>query len=289
MLTQLVALVDCTKTISPTDMSQASAALQKQATRDLGPIWGVDATVNYFPDLESVPIGYWPIIIVETVNDPSAGGYHTDQNHQPFSLILRGNGSEWTLDCSHELCEMLVDPYGNRMTPGQSLKTGQGRVLYLVECCDPCEDPKYAYTIDGIMVSDFYTPDFLAPAVSSSIRYSFNGSITKPLEILPGGYITWHDPADNTYWQLLYTSGKPVIKDVTKEVTGAANKTYDCSLRSRVDRITKPVEKEKATAITAFAEIKDNKAKLGIHAAMKAAQKVNWSNTLKGLQIPCAG
>jgi hypothetical protein len=288
MLTKLVALVDCTKSISPTDMSQTSAALQKQATRDLGPIWGIEATVNYFPDLASVPVGYWPIIIVETLNDPTAGGYHTDQSHQPFSLILRGEGADWTLDCSHELCEMLVDPYGNRMTPGQSLKEGQGRVSYLVECCDPCEDPNYAYTIDGIMVSDFYTPQFLAPAVSSGVRYSFNGSITKPLEILPGGYITWQDPADNSYWQVQYFNGKRSIVDISTQVAASAQKTSDNSLRSCVDRITKPTAKERSASFDTFRGVKENKAKLGIHAAMRKAQKVNWSNTLKALKIPCA-
>ncbi len=288
MLTQLVALVDCTKSISATDLSQASAALQKQATRDLGPIWGVAATVNYFPDLASVPVGYWPIIIVSTLNDPNAGGYHTDKSHQPFSLILRGEGDDWPLDCSHELCEMLVDPYGSRMVPGQSLKEGQGRVSYLVECCDPCEDPHYAYTIDGIMVSDFYTPDFLAPSTASGIRYSFNGSITKPLEILPGGYITWQDPADNSYWQVQYFGKTPTIVDISTQVSASMEKTFDNSLRSCVDRITKPNAKERAASLTKFRGAKENAAKLGIHAAMRKAQKVNWSKTLKALNIPCA-
>jgi hypothetical protein len=287
MLTHLVALVDCTKSISATDMSQAAAALQKQATRDLGPIWGIDATVNYFPDLASVPVGYWPIIIVSTLNDPTAGGYHTDKSHQPFSLILRGTGSDWTLDCSHELCEMLVDPYGNRMTPGLSLKAGQGRVSYLVECCDPCEDAHYAYTIDGVMVSDFYTPEFFSPATGSGVRYSFNGSITKSLEVLPNGYITWQLPADNSFWQLYFFNGKRSIVDISTQVSQGSKKSYDNSLRSCVDRIRKPTAKAKAASLTAFRNIKDNKAKLGIHEAMRKAQKVNWSNTLKGLKIPC--
>jgi hypothetical protein len=289
MLTQLIALVDCTKTITPTDMSQAAAALQKQATRDLGPIWGVDATVNYFPDLASVPVGYWPIIIVETLNDPTAGGYHTDQSHQPFSLILRGQGGDWTLDCSHELCEMLVDPYGSRTTPGQSPKEGQGRVLFLIECCDPCEAAQYAYTIDGILVSDFYTPAFVGPATSSGIRYSFNGSLTKPFEVLPGGYISWQNPADNSLWQVQYFNGKSVIVDITAQAAAGSKNPFDNSLRSQVDRVAKPDGKEKADSLAAFHKEKVNHAKMSIHPAMAAAQKVNWSNTLRGLKIPCAG
>ena len=138
------------------------------------------------------------------------------------------------------------------------------------------------------MVSDFYTPEFLAPAVANSIIYSFNGSITKPLEVLPGGYISWLDPTDNSAWQLLYLGDKPVIKNITDEMAANAKKTSDNSLRSQVDRITKPDPKAKAVALSTFYKAKGNKAKLGIHPAMKAAQKINWSNTLKGLKIPCA-
>ena len=278
MLTQQLALVDCTKQLSATELSQAAAALQKQATRDLGPIWGVDATVSYFPDISSVPLGYWPIIIVEDIGQPDAGGYHTDKNHQPYSLILAGDG--WSLDCSHEMCEMLVDPYGNRTVPGNSLKAGQGRVLYLVECCDPCEAANYAYTIDGIMVSDFYTPQFLAPAVSSGVRYSFNGSINKPMEILPGGYISWIDTADNTMWQLLYLGAKPVIKSL-----GSAS--AQLSLRSFVDGQTKNLNKAKQ--IASFKANKVNQAKLNIHKAVAKNQKSNWKETLGKQGITCVG
>ena len=49
----------------------------------------------------------------------------------------------------------------------------QGRVEYLVDVCDPCESVSFAYSINGVTVSDFYTPHFMA----SGVRYSFRGEM----------------------------------------------------------------------------------------------------------------
>ena len=87
MLPYHIALVSISKKITASDLAQTAAALQQQVTRDLGPIWGLSATVDSFPDLKSIPPGYWPVIITENINDPGAAGYHNDKNNQPFSLV----------------------------------------------------------------------------------------------------------------------------------------------------------------------------------------------------------
>jgi len=74
-----VALVSQSKAVTPSLVSSIAAALQKQVTRDFSPLWGIQATVSYFPHLTDVPVGYWPIIIKDTLDDPSAGGYHTER------------------------------------------------------------------------------------------------------------------------------------------------------------------------------------------------------------------
>jgi hypothetical protein len=56
-----LALVSESTQVPKSDVSKVSAALQKQATRDLAPIWDISATVDAFEKLEDVPIGYWPI------------------------------------------------------------------------------------------------------------------------------------------------------------------------------------------------------------------------------------
>src|SRR5271157_1027353 len=131
-----VALVSNTQAVSFSDISNVSAALQKQVTRDFGPLWNVNATVDGFKDLESVPTDYWPVIVEDNINQPGAAGYHTDKNGQPFSLVQAD--SSWALTASHECLEMLADPFGNRTIAGSAPQQATGkakklvRVLYLV-------------------------------------------------------------------------------------------------------------------------------------------------------------
>jgi hypothetical protein len=48
MLTVNLALVSEVPGHDPSDVARVSAALQRQATRDFGPIWGIEATVDAF-------------------------------------------------------------------------------------------------------------------------------------------------------------------------------------------------------------------------------------------------
>lgn len=214
MLIRQLALVADTKKVSASALSRVGAALQKQATRDLAPIWQVKATIDTFPTLEDVPIGYWPIIVSED-DLGDAAGIHEDKEGQPFALVRFDAG--WALTASHEVLEMLVDPFGNRMTAGQSPKSGQGRVEFLVEVCDPSEDTPFAYRINGILVSDFYTPNYFDPVASPGVRYSFTGAIKAPRQVLKGGYISWHDPISDHWFQETFFSGtKPRFRDIGK-------------------------------------------------------------------------
>jgi hypothetical protein len=241
MFTQQIALVSKTKKIKVSELQQVAAALQKQATRDLGPIWGIQATVDAFTQLKDVPTGYWPIIIREKIDDPTAAGYHSDRYRQPFALVKHEEG--WALTCSHEMCEMLVDPFGNRMVASGSVKPGQGRVSYLVEVCDPSEDDSFAYSVNGIMLSDFYTPNYFDPVVSSSVRYSFTGCITKPKQVLKGGYLSWLDPASGKWWQATFFGTKLRVDDISEKM-----ERLEGSMRSRIDRITATPRLEKGAS-----------------------------------------
>jgi hypothetical protein len=226
MLNQ-VALVSQTKHVTTAEVNVVAAALQKQVTRDFGPIWNVQATVSPFDELQHVPVGYWPIIIRDDIQQQGAAGYHTDKNGQPLSLVQYD--TNWALTTSHECLEMLADPFGNRTVTGDSLKTGQGRVQYLVEVCDPCEDAKLGYTLNGVLLSDFYTPNFFDPVAAAGVRYSFNGGIKAPRQVLNGGYISWYDPVSQHVFQMFVMNGKKTISDLGSSPGGF-------SLREFADR-----------------------------------------------------
>jgi hypothetical protein len=232
-LTHQLALVSESTQAKMGDLLKVSAALQKQATRDLSPIWEIAATVDPFEKLEDVPIGYWPMIVMDDIGVAGAAGIHQDKDGQPFALISSASDLDtWSLTASHEALEMLVDPFGNRVMAGDSPKEGQGRVSFLVEVCDPSEAADFAYSSNGVLVSDFYTPNFFDPVVAPGVRYSFTGAVTEPRQVLRGGYLSWEDPVSSHWWQEIWFGAQPTFRDI-----GPLDQSSG-SLRSQIDRLT---------------------------------------------------
>lgn len=220
-----VGLVDRTGQIDPNLVHAAAVALNLQVTRDLPQFWPVSATVIYLPNPKQIPVGIWPVQLVKSL-PPGEGGFHSDVHKQPYSKVIASkNDPTWTIDASHEILEMLVDPYGNRMQSSVAIeivdgkiKDGVGQFGYLVEACDPCEANNYAYTINGIAVSDFITPHFYDPLATPGTRYSFTGALKGPRQILPGGYISWVNSQTDEWQQLMWVdpSRPPSIHNIGK-------------------------------------------------------------------------
>ena len=236
MTTKHVALVSETASVTFADLAIVSAALQKQVTRDFAPLWDVSATVDAFPKLEAVPVDYWPVIIRDDIDEPGAAGYHTDKNGQPFSLVQFSEG--WPLTTSHEVLEMLADPFGNRTIAGAPPKQASGkarklaRVSYLVEVCDPPEDDSFAYHCNGVLVSDFITPHYYDPTAAVSVSYSFGGNVKAPHQVLKNGYVSFGDPLTNEWYQVVLQGSNAVTKSL-----GIINGSGK-SIRETIDRMS---------------------------------------------------
>ncbi len=189
MLPTYVALVpfDDQSHVEGDELLHVAAALQTQIVRDLGPVWGVSAVVSPFLSLEQVPAGYFPVTIVGDQLPDQARGFHLAPGGLPVALIKYQAG--WSVVASHELIELLCDPYGDRAVTAPSLKAEQGEVDYLVEVCDPCESS--TYEINDVPVSDFVTPHYYEMTDAKQSRYTFLGAIERSFGVLPGGYISW--------------------------------------------------------------------------------------------------
>jgi hypothetical protein len=229
-LTDHVALVSLTRDVPTRLLLQAAAAIQKQITRDFAPYWGPRVTVDAFEDLESVPSDYHPIVIfsatnelvstleyaigeertADIVDDFERGemtGLHMNSfTRQPFALVAASD--TWSVTLSHEALEMITDPFGNRLVAASHPLDPRRRVRYLLEICDPCQ--AVWYPVNGVPVSDFYTPRYFEPVAINGGRYSFTGEIERPLQILEGGYLTWIDPEDSALYTLSYGDPAPV-------------------------------------------------------------------------------
>lgn len=193
-----VALVDETSDGVPAaDLQQIAAALQQQVDNDFAPVWGVRADISVLAAHAAAPRGTWPIKIIDSL--PGAGGVHLDDQGQPYAEAV--NGQQLSIAISHELLEMLVDPWGNRFTQAADIEPGSGGrlVFYLVEVGDPCE--VYGYSVNGVQVSDFILPSFYDPQAAGPV--DFLGRLPGPLpQTVPAGcYISWIDPQDGNWHQ----------------------------------------------------------------------------------------
>jgi hypothetical protein len=223
-----VALVSETPLIPLGQLTMVAAALQKQVLRDFGPFWDIIATVDAFEVVDQVPVDYWPILVQTDIGTDNEGYHRLGDTGQPFSVVRAS--ADWTINVSHECLEMLADPYGHRLVAGESPQEGQGRVAFLVEVCDPCQHPRYAYRVNDVAVSDFCTPSYFDPLQAPSGRYSFSGELTGPHDVAEDGYLTWLDPATRELWQLRRPGGTTVIESLGRAPPQLA------SLREHSDR-----------------------------------------------------
>jgi hypothetical protein len=217
-----IVVIDQTKEVDPNLLSNAAQALNIQVTQHLPKYWsGITANVSSAPSIGALPGNSWPVFLVKSL-PPGEGGFHMDKHNQPYAKVIAAPGDpSWTIDASHEIIEMLVDPYGNRMQTSQAIAIqgdgvidASGTFDYLVEACDPCEANNFAYDIAGIEVSDFITPDFYDAAARAGTQYSYMGNITRPRQLLKGGYISYIG-SDGQWRQILWVdpSKPPTYND----------------------------------------------------------------------------
>jgi len=191
--------------------------------------------------LADVPLGYWPVLVRDDVTTNwEAAGIHLDDSGQPFALVQAS--PDWSLTASHEVLEMLADPFGERVVAGNAPEQAkeQKRVEFLVEVCDPSEGVDFAYTVNDVLVSDFYTPSFFDPVAADGVRYSFTGALQGPRRILKGGYLSWHNTVDNHWYQLRwFKTPKPVVADL------GVFETSSMSTREWIDQHTMTPQRQK--------------------------------------------
>jgi hypothetical protein len=215
-----IALVPSSRNIPLADVTRTAAALQKQVLRDLRPLWKCRASVSAYASLSDVPRGTWPILLADDGAGPGAAGMHLDRNGNPYCIVEYG--PTWSLAASHECLQMLVDPTGNRQIWGPSPVPDQGEVGFLLEVCNPCEDAQFAYSIDGVLVADFCTPQFFSVEAPGP-RCSFSGAIERPFTALRNGHLSWYDPASLSWYQQRYFGSQPKLSRL-----GLPNANYRC-------------------------------------------------------------
>jgi hypothetical protein len=227
VVTTRIALISETPEVPFGRIAEVSAAVQKQVADDFRPAWGIDATVDPFPALTSVPVGYWPVVVRDDIGVNQAGVHLNDTADKPFALVTFRTG--WPLSVSHEVLEMLADPLGTVFLPGPSVMPGQGVVEYLVEVCDPCQAAGFGYRVNEETLADFVLPSYYTSFVAG--QHSFKGHVTEPRQVLTGGYVTWRDPATGSWTQFSVSTSGTRFRDLGQNPAPA-----DVHLRGVIDR-----------------------------------------------------
>ncbi len=237
MASIMVKVVNESTVLSDSKVQQAIPSLQIQVHRDFAPPWGIDADVSFIPRGMNPDQGAWVLAILDNSDQANALGYHDlSPSGMPLGKVFAGSdiqqGLEWTVTATHELLEMLADPYIDLTVFVQNDNATSG-VIYAYEVCDACEADALAYNIDGIKVTDFVYPAwFESLATGGGVQFDYQKQIAKPFQILPGGYIGAFDVTSGSGWKQLTPS--------TQGMKSIGRRGVGMRIDSRVARRMKP-------------------------------------------------
>jgi hypothetical protein len=201
-----IAIINASTLVEHQEIVDAAAALQVQVSRDFAPFWNVDAQIAVVPPGALPPAGAWWVVALDNSDLGNALGYHDlTSEGLPIAKVFietsRQAGQDWTVLFSHEILEMLSDPY---ISLTALVPTAQGMLLYAYENCDACQSDASGYKIGGRLVSDFCTPAwFDANKAGTSGPFDFRKLITQPFELLAGGYAMLRNVSVGGAWTIV--------------------------------------------------------------------------------------
>lgn len=211
MIRREIAVLNRSTVAADDEVEKLCHVLQVQANDHYAPIWGMGARVTFLP--KNVLTGWegkWNVIISDTSDEANALGYHDlTPNGLPLGKVfwkttLLEHGIP-SVTASHELLEMLGDPYINQAATVY-LKGG-GLRLYAYENCDAVESDDLGYDYAGVRLSNFCTPHWFIPQMAGQqVKFDYLGKCTAPLQLLKGGYLQHLDWGTGKGWQQEFRS-----------------------------------------------------------------------------------
>lgn len=190
-MTTTIRVINQSTVLTNDQIGAALPAFQKAYNEHLAPAWKLEPCM-LLPDKTegSAGPGIWEIYVLDTSDQAGALGYHTDDGLPRSKVFAKETiraGLSWEVTFTHELFEMGVDP-----------TTSRTRRNYAVEVGDPVEGDEWAYTVDGVQISDFALPAWWG-ALKAPGPYDYQGHCTKPHQLLKDGYcllyskkLGWH-------------------------------------------------------------------------------------------------
>jgi hypothetical protein len=161
------------------------AAMQVFVDRHVAPVWGTPAKLIKSKGFVK---GAWAMVFLDNADQPGALAYHDlTPDGLPIAKVFvkttLANGDLVSVSASHELVEMLVDPAINMLASGGP----DPNATYAYESADPVEELNFP--VNGIPMSDFVYPSYFESfRKPNSVQFDQMKQVTKPFQILKGGY-----------------------------------------------------------------------------------------------------
>jgi hypothetical protein len=185
-------------TLPDATLADALPVFQQALDSDFAPVW-TEADGSRLI-LGQAPAGSWQIRVVDDIEECwICSGYHDVKDAVPFAVV--STLDDWQLTFSHELWELLVNPYTDRTA---MLKMKKKTRIYALETADPVEGADAAYTRmsssgNPVQISDFVTPAWFRRG--SRGPWDFTRQTKRPLHVLEDGYQLW---LHNGLWDAIY-------------------------------------------------------------------------------------
>lgn len=187
-------VVNVDTALTDAEIAAYARAQQRQILEHWAPFWRTWGIVR--ADIAAnVKPGEIPINLLHSPTQSAALGFHDRQADgtpigNVFSDLARAEGDAWTSVASHEVLEILGDPY--LMTCVEI--DGE---IWDREVCDRVEGD--TYVLDQVTLSNFNTPAAFEPSRAGKDRYDYLGLSKTRNEVRPGGYAQKRDPSKG--WQ----------------------------------------------------------------------------------------
>ncbi len=166
----VIAISNISTCVSDSQLEAVLPALQKQVSNDFKAYWDLDCTLTFLSKDKPLTAGWWQIVVSDRPTQAGALGYHEmSALGTPLGKVFAGldieTGSSWSVTLSHELLEMLADPWINWCAMGSDSR------IYALEVCDAVESDRLGYKIDDVLVSDFITPAWFEPTEADRLDF----------------------------------------------------------------------------------------------------------------------
>jgi len=225
------------------DWTELLAALQEYVDQHFAPVWHTPVKIIDGKHGVRAQPGHWQLVFLKK-NDQEQGikgllGFHDLTEHgQPLAKVfvdeVERNHEQVSVTASHELGEMLVDPWIHMGVRGPDENS-----WYAYETSDAVE---VGPTVDvrGLPMSNFVYPEWFGAFPGP--KFDHRGQCTRPFEIMEGGFVPIFR---NGEWALRKADGTdvPIHLDSNGNWVLGAGAHIDGATHARVTRRPNPARR----------------------------------------------